>query len=398
MPFLLRPSAVCFSVATVLLLLLSLASAQTGTITLGWQTDPQATGAILADGQVADDLHCNPLQTFTTTQMPSTGAALLSFGTYYVPNSVSGATSPVCRVALYSVSASNVWTLVSGTQSGSDIPLTYGNAATKTAATSGAASTLLYPGGGSSYTVMPNINYSLCFSNTAGNYSGGASMYLWPQATVSTSFVYVPYYPTDPLPNPFPFALATVSTNTWQVWMNVQVPTSYVPLPVSSSSSSSSTGVAPYVPPTDYLSVCYGQGGTQNLWTWSYSYTMGCVPGKDYGWATNLGVSCQSSNANGTQGGFFTVNITLVMLVSTTAVYGSGNNTAYQICSLLPGSQRTVGTWTNTQSGLQWQTTPLSLFPTYTPGVCTDIDLCWNNWSLHTTIHAHRATYSHTAV
>ena len=362
----------------VLLWLVSSVSAQTANVAIGWQTDPQATGAIGSAGQSANDLHCNPIQSFTTAQMPATGAPLQSFGTYYIPNTVAGTTTPYCRVALYQVSSSNVYTLVAGTQAGNDIPLTYGNSGAQTAATSGGASTLLYPQGGSSFTVMPNVNYSLCFTNTAGNFSGGASMFLWPQATALLSYVYIPYYPPNPLPNPFPITLATSSVDTWQVWMNVQVPVSYVPPPVSSSSSS--TG-AVYVPPTDYLSVCFGRGGEQNFVTWTYSYTMGCLPGFDNGWASNLGVSCQASNNNGTLGGFFVVNITLNMLVSTTAVYGSGVNTAYQVCSLLPGSQRTVGTWFgSSQSGLQWQTTPITLLPTYNPGACTDIDLCWNNW------------------
>ena len=197
-----------------------------------------------------------------------------------------------------------------------------------------------------------------------------------------------PYYINQSLPNPYPAAqaLATASaTDTWQIWFTVAV-----------SGTAPSTIAVPTpapAPPQDYSSGCFGTG-TQTVWTFNYVYTMGCNT-EETAWPLGLGVSCPQQNANGTFGGFMIVNLTLIMLSSSSPVNGTAGSTnaAYQICSLLPGSQRTVGVWLSAASGLQYTTSALTLTPIL---VATEkaISLGFNNWYAHPTIHLHSAAAS----
>ena len=75
------------------------------------------------------------------------------------------------------------------------------------------------------------------------------------------------------------------------------------------------------------------------------------------------------------------MNLTFVMLTSSTPVSGKvgDTNAAYQICSLLPGSQRSVGVWLSASSGLQWSTSALTLAPILSNNEHV-ISLSFDNW------------------
>ena len=136
---------------------------------------------------------------------------------------------------------------------------------------------------------------------------------------------------------------------------------------------------------------CYGLGA-QTVWSFNYVYTMGCNT-EETAWALGLGVSCPQVNANGTNGGFMVVNLTLVMLSSSTPVYSSNGtvNFAFQVCALLPGSTRSVGTWLQPQQGLQWQSTALTLVPVVT-SIESALSLSFDNWyAAAITAHTGRA-------
>ena len=363
------------SVALLVLLCLSLsslvprASGQTYNLSLGWFANAQATTQLMENDQAASDLHCNPIQQYSA--LPSGGALFQSFSTYYDANTVSGP-GAVVRMALYQVTGS-AWTLIVGTQTGSDLPLVAGTVSGGTLATSAGLGAPYYPSG-SSATIMPGTNYSICFTNTAIGLNLTAAMFLWPAGTTLTDYAYEPYSITQPLPNPYPVAqaLATATaTDTWQIWFTVAA---------SGTAPANLAVPTPAAPaPQDYSSACFGTGN-QTLWNFNYQYTMGCNT-EESAWPLGLGVSCPQNNANGTFGGFMIVNLTFIMLSSSTPVNGTAGSTnaAYQICSLLPGSQRSVGVWLSAASGLQWTTSALSLLPIVTSSEAA-LSLFFNNW------------------
>ena len=130
-------------------------------------------------------------------------------------------------------------------------------------------------------------------------------------------------------------------------------------------------------------SLCYGAYALtpQNITTFNYQYTLGCAPGGySYGWQAPAGGTGCTSETNATGGSFMIVNITLVMLLSSQPVYGSGATTAFAICSLLPGSTRTVGTWVTAQTGLVWQTTDLQIVQVPPGFGSAALGMGWNNW------------------
>ena len=343
-------------------------AAQTYNLSLGWFSNPQATTQLLENNQAANDLHCNPLQQYNS--LPASGAAFQSFATFYDANSVSGSLPAVVRMALYSVSGST-WNLVVGTQAGSDLPLVPGTAGGGTLATSAGLGALYYPNSGTSALIYPNTYYSICFTNTAEANNGTAEMFLWPAGTTLTNYAFQPYTLSMPLPNPYPVAAATASsvTDTWQVWFTVVMP--------GTAPANLAVPVPAPAPPQDYSSACFGTGA-QTVWTFNYVYTMGCNT-EETAWILGLGVTCPQHNANGTFGGFMVVNLTFNMLSSSTPINGTGANTAYQICSLLPGSQRTVGVWLSAAQGMQWTTSALTLSPVLLASEKT-LSLGFNNW------------------
>ena len=163
--------------------LLSVVRAQSYNLSLGWFANPQATTQLMENNQAGSDLHCDPVQQYSN--VPSSGALFQSFSTYYDANTVSGP-GVVVRMALYQVTGST-WTLVVGTQTGSDLPLVAGTVSGGTLATSAGLGALYYPSG-TSATVYPNTNYSLCFSNTAVAQGLTAEMFLWPAGTTLTNY------------------------------------------------------------------------------------------------------------------------------------------------------------------------------------------------------------------
>ena len=338
---------------------------QTYNLSLGWFANAQATTQLLENNQAANDLHCNPIQQYNT--LPSSGATFQSFATYYDANSVSAA-GIVVRMALYQISGST-WTLVVGTQTASDLPLVAGKVGGGTLATSGSA---LYYSSGTSATIMPNTQYSLCFTNSATAANQTAAMFLWPAGTTLTNYAYSPYTLSQPLPNPYPSTQSAGSaTDTWLIWFNVAV--------AGTAPTNIAVPTPPLAPPQDYSAGCFGTGA-QTVWTFNYVYTMGCNT-EETAWPLGLGVSCPQNNANGTFGGFMIVNLTFIMLSSSTPVSGTvgSTNAAYQICSLLPGSQRSVGVWLSASSGLQYTTSALTLLPILTNSEHV-LSLSFNNW------------------
>ena len=199
---------------------------------LGWQTDPTAAqGAIpYASGGNPNDLHCNPVQQFTS--LPASGGLLLSFSTTYQGQTTNN--NVTIRMALYSVSTAGVYTLVAGTQPGSDMVAVYSAAAQNVQNTISTSAPLYYPSG-SSLQVLPTLNYSLCFSSSALNQSVTSFLqYYWQNQ--AGSLLLQPYYLTSPLPNPLSAGTGaiTTSSNSWQMWMTVQaaaVSSSSAPFP-----------------------------------------------------------------------------------------------------------------------------------------------------------------------
>ena len=142
---------------------------------LGWYADSTAQTQISENNQAANDLHCNPPQQYST--LPAAGAIFESFSTFYDASSVSGPSTPVARMALYQVVSATTWTLLVGTQSGSDLVLAPGSADGGTLATS--AGPFYYPSGATlPLVILPSLSYALCFSNSASNISGSAAMFL----------------------------------------------------------------------------------------------------------------------------------------------------------------------------------------------------------------------------
>jgi hypothetical protein len=344
---------------------------------LGWYVDSTAQTQMSEASQAVNDLHCNPPQQFTT--LPAAGAIFESFSTFYDASSVSAPSTPVVRMALYQVSSSGTWSLLVGTQNGSDLLLTPGSIDGGTLATS--SGPFYYaPNVALPVMIFPNSSYALCFSNNAGNLSssGTANMFLWPQGGNLQNYALQPYYLTQQLPLTYPAsaALQTGVTDTWQIWMTVAAP-----------GAGPATGGTPTPQPAtspDFDSAsCYGSYlvSPQNVTTFNYQYTLGCAPGGySYGWQAPAGGAGCTSETNATGGSFLVVNITLVMLLSATPVYGSGPTTAFQICSLLPGSTRTVGTWVSAQSGLVWQTTDLEIVQVPPGFGSATLGMGWNNW------------------
>ena len=202
----------------------------TTTTPYGWFLQ-DSSPAIYANLQSANDLHCDPIQTFNG--LPASGAQLSSFGVTYYPAASTPFTAgpavgayPTARVGVYQVSSTGNFTLLAATFGASDIPLSYAAVYSSALATSSGA--LYYPGGASSATIYPNTNYSLCFSNDGLDYAGGgAQMYYWPQDSGAVNYAWLSYDFSQPFPTVYPAATAAgVSTTTWQVWMNLAVPNS----------------------------------------------------------------------------------------------------------------------------------------------------------------------------
>ena len=363
-----RTTTLLLALLVCLSSLLSCVSGQTYNLSLGWFANAAATTQLQENNQAANDLHCDPIQQYSS--LPAAGALFQSFSTYYDANTVTGK-GAVVRMALYSITGST-WNLVVGTQTGSDLPLVPGTVSGGTLATSAGLGPLYYPNGATSATIYPGTSYSVCFTNTAEGMGQGAAMFLWPAGATVVNYAYSPYSITQPLPNPYPAAAsAGTATDTWQIWFTVAAPgTAPAGLPVPTPA-----------PPTpqDYASGCFGIGA-QTVWTLNYVYTMGCNT-EETAWPLGLGVSCPQQNANGTFGGFMIVNLTLIMLSSSTPINGTAGttNAAYQVCSLLPGSQRSVGVWLSATQGLQWTTSALSLTPNLFASEVV-LSLGFNNW------------------
>ena len=225
-------------------------SAQTQQV-LGWLTNPYPGINLTANAQRANDLHCNPVQTFDS--LPADGLQLLSFQMSYWPLTVrSSGPAVVIRVGLYQVSDSGVWQLVASTDPGSDLPLHHASVDYSVPASSGPGP-LLFPSGGSSYSLLPGVNYSLCFSNDALNVSGNvpsAYMNLWENEPLDVvqAYSFQPYYIADPLPLQFPAeeAVAPASNNNvWQLWLTAGTPLASTGGAAPSASSSSSAAPVP---------------------------------------------------------------------------------------------------------------------------------------------------------
>ena len=266
-------------------------SGQTYNLSLGWFTNPAATTQLLENNQAGADLHCNPVQQYSS--LPTAGAPFQSFSTYYDANTVS-AGGIFVRMALYQVSGSS-WTLVVGTQAGSDLPLLNGShVGGGTLATSAGLGALYYPSG-TSATILPGNSYSLCFTNNAVNNSQTAEMFLWPAGTTLVNYALSGYLLSQPLPNPYPAAQAAGSaTSTWLIWFTVAAP--------GTAPDGLAVPTPPPAPPQDYSASCFGTG-PQTVWTFNYQYTMGCNL-EETAWYLGLGITCPQVNANGTFGGF----------------------------------------------------------------------------------------------
>ena len=341
---------------------------------LGWYADSTAQTQLQENNEAANDLHCNPIQQYNT--LPAAGAYFESFSTFYDASSVSGPT-PSVRMALYQITPAGVWNLLVATQTGSDLMLPASSAGGGTLATS--MGPFYYgPSASQPVVIYPMANYSICFSNNAIGLGGTAHMFLWPQGGGLVNYALTNYnLSAAQVPVVFDaVSTAGASTTTWQVWFTVAA------LGTGPATGGTPTP-APNTPP-DYNSVCYGAYvlNPQNVTTFNYQFTLGCVPnGFSWGWQGPAGGTSCVAAVNGTGGSFMVVNITLVMLLSSASVYGSGANAAYQICSLLPGSTRTIGTWISAQTGLQYQTTDLQIVPQPNPGSgFTAIALASNNW------------------
>ena len=330
---------------------------------LGYYTDPTAAGNVYSAAEAAEDLHCNPPQQYNS--LPSTGGTFSGFSTTY--NSAATTVAGVIRMALYQVSGTT-YTLVVGTNNATDIQAAPGTTGGPTVvSTTASPSAFTYGNGGSSATISPTNTYSICFTNSGGQLGGSIVQYLWTDAASQVSVLYEPYSISSPLPTSFTPSASLTSQDSWQIWMNVTaVGAGYVPptpTPVYSSPTSS-----------DLTAGCYGTG-PQQIWTFNYQYTAGCTSGT----ASAFPWGCTAGNTNGTGGGYYFVNITLVMLTSTTPVVGTVGqaNAAYQVCSLLPGSQRIVGISLIGNGFVpQFTTTPLRL-------AAIDFDggqFIYNNW------------------
>jgi hypothetical protein len=140
----------------------SLPPAATTPVQYGYVTDPtQNAASPYVDGMTAYDLHCNKPLTFSN--MPAAGAAFDSFQLYYDSTSV-GTGGPVVRMALYQV-VGGVFSLVLGTQNGSDLVFPSG---TSTQAVSSSSGPFQY-GSDFSFPVvlMPTTSYAICLTNDA---------------------------------------------------------------------------------------------------------------------------------------------------------------------------------------------------------------------------------------
>ena len=260
---------------------------------LGWFADSLAQTQLQENNQAANDLHCDPPQVYSS--LPAAGAYFESFNTYYDASSVGtvNGVNPVVRMALYQI-VNGVWTLVLGTQSGSDLQLVPGSASGGTLASSNGP---FYYGASNPPPVLiyPTVQYALCFTNNAITIGTTAHMFLWPQGGGLVNYAFEPYLMSTPLPAVYNVsaAVTTGAVDTWQVWMVVAAPgagpaTGGVPTP------------APPTPP-DYNSVCYGAYllNPQNVVTFNYQYTLGCTPGLSNGWTNSGGTGCTQAN-NGT--------------------------------------------------------------------------------------------------
>ena len=190
---------------------------------LGFKTDPTATSPMSAGGETIFDLHCNPVQQFSS--LPATGASLLNFVTAYDPTltTVSG----ICRMALYLVSnSSSTYTLLAATSAalGSDIPL--GPGSTPGPVTVSNPGSIYYPNG--PVTLLPTLSYSICFINNGANLyvngttvngtngiNGTIAQYHWSDSLVNNDLL--PYDVANPLPSPLVFT--QTSSMTWQIWI-----------------------------------------------------------------------------------------------------------------------------------------------------------------------------------
>ena len=268
------------------------------TVELGWYTDPFANQSVgnglpAANSQAANDLHCNPLQQWP---LPAAGLQLYSFNTAYLPSSVpASGPRPVVRMAIYQVGAGGTnWTLLAGTQPGSDIPLPHStNPNSLNVSSSGP---LYFPlNAASPLLLLPNVTYSLCFSNTATNLTTAANMFYWSNGG-QLSWAYDAYFISQPLPNPFPYngAQTQQTPNVWQIWITAGPPMSSSsaapPLPGASSSSSlpipplpstlaafqpssSSHGICPY-----YLIAAEQSTAGVSIFAWDYDFYLQQTP------------------------------------------------------------------------------------------------------------------------
>jgi hypothetical protein len=126
-------------------------------------------------------------------------------------------------MAVYQIS-NGVWTLLAGTNSGSDLPMAPGSTAGPVLVSN--PGSIYYPNGATSVTLYPTNSYLICLSNNGGNLTdcngnvGTIAQYRWTESASLWNSVLQPYYITDPLPNPF--VNSTTSGTTWQAWITVQ--------------------------------------------------------------------------------------------------------------------------------------------------------------------------------
>ena len=273
-----------------LLLLLPFAPVSSqGVVQLGWEMDPTASGVMELASEAALDLHCNPVQQFSS--LPAAGGLLLAFATAYDPSSTT--VTGICRLALYQVLANNSYQLLAATSSAgnSDISLPPSRIAGPVALQNGGS--LYYPYGGP-VTLLPSLSYSLCFTtygalqyvngttvNGTNGLNGTVAQYRW--ADSLTNHALVPYDIASPLPNPLTFTASQTSSGTWQMWMNVAIgnyttPSSSSALGTSARVASSSVSSSPRLSSsatsaaTVTSAAAAGGGGTVGGMVWELGF------------------------------------------------------------------------------------------------------------------------------
>lgn len=151
--------------------------------------------------EAANDLHCNPVQTFP--YLPSTGATLTSFATYYWPNDDSTSTPAIVRMAVYQVLTNGSYVLLGGTTSVSDLVLPVSSTVGPVLVTSPSGPFQYGSTSQTSITILPSLRYSLCLMDNAQNQSVNDWVYqgAWIEpSTTNLPQAFENYYLSQPLP------------------------------------------------------------------------------------------------------------------------------------------------------------------------------------------------------